>query len=291
VSDDSPGKGSLRVAVANQAIGAWDCWADYGAAVNARVVEACRQGGQLLVFPEYGSMEIASLLDERSRGDLHRQLDAMQDWRDEFLALYQHQAAAAGVWILAPSFPWRMEEGCYVNRAWMVGPDGVAGFQDKQQMTRFEAEEWGVSRGVGQHLFAIAGVSVGICICYDIEFPLLARRLVERGAQVLLAPSCTDTLAGYHRVRIGAQARALENQCYVAQACTVGEAPWSPAVDINVGRAAIYGPVDRGFPDDGVVAIAETQSPGWVVAELSMTGLQAVRRNGQVLNHRDWFTQ
>jgi predicted amidohydrolase len=108
---------------------------------------------------------------------------------------------------------------------------------------------------------------------------------------VLLAPSCTDTLAGYHRVRIAAQARALENQCYVAQACTVGEAPWSPAVDVNVGRAAVFGPVDRGFPDDGVLAMAEAQLPGWVVTELSMDALQVVRDNGQVFNHRDWSTQ
>lgn len=291
MNDTSRQTESLRVAVANQAIGEWHCWADYEAAVKARIDEACQQGGQLLVFPEYGSMELASLLDARARSDLHYQLGAMQALRDDFLALYQRQSAEAGAWILAPSFPWRTQAGGYVNRAWMIGPDGVAGFQDKLQMTRFETEQWGVSRGDGQHLFGIAGVSVGICLCYDIEFPLLARRLVERGAQVLLAPSCTDTLAGYHRVRIGAQARALENQCYVAQACTVGEAPWSPAVDVNVGRAALFGPVDRGFPHDGVLAIAEAQSPGWVVMELSMKALEAVRADGQVFNHRDWAAQ
>lgn len=291
MSQAARARGHLRVAVANQAIGEWGAWADYETAVKARIAEACQQGGELLVFPEYGSMEIASLLEARVRSDLHRQLGAMQAMRDDFLALYQRQAAEAGVWMLLPSFPWRTDAGGYVNRAWMIGPDGVAGFQDKQQMTRFESEQWGVSRGVGQHVFMIAGVSVGICICYDIEFPLVARRLVERGAQVLLAPSCTDTLAGYHRVRIAAQARALENQCYVAQACTVGEAPWSPAVDVNVGRAAIFGPVDRGFPDDGVLAMAEAQLSGWVVAELSMDALQAVRDNGQVFNHRDWSIQ
>jgi predicted amidohydrolase len=78
---------------------------------------------------------------------------------------------------------------------------------------------------------------LGILICYDNEFPMLARTLAERGADLIPSPSCTDTEAGYHRVRIGAQARALENQVAVLQSPTVGLAPWSPALDENVGKA------------------------------------------------------
>jgi predicted amidohydrolase len=92
-------------------------------------------------------------------------------------------------------------------------------------------------------------------------------------------------------VRTGAQARALENQCYVVHAPVVGEAPWSPAVDVNRGAAAVYGPPDKGFPPDGVVAIGELDRPGWVHAELDLDLLAAVRADGMVLNHRHWPEQ
>ena len=118
--------------------------------------------------------------------------------------------------------------------------------------------------------------------------PLIARRQVEMGADLILVPSCTDTLAGYWRVRIGSQARALENQCYVVQSSTVGAAPWSPAVDVNVGAAAIYTPVDRGFPDDGVLAAGTLDAAQWVYGDVDLAAIANVRRNGQVFNYRDW---
>ncbi|HVK89776.1 MAG TPA: hypothetical protein VM513_36895, partial [Kofleriaceae bacterium] len=117
---------------------------------------------------------------------------------------------------------------------------------------------------------------------------LIARRLVAAGANVLAVPSCTDALAGYHRVRIAAQARALENQCYVIQAPTVGLAPWSIAVDENVGAAGVFAPSDRGFPADGVVALGALDRPEVLVTELDLARLDDIRADGQVLGHRDW---
>jgi predicted amidohydrolase len=130
--------------------------------------------------------------------------------------------------------------------------------------------------------------SIAIVICYDVEFPLIARRLVERGAEIILVPSCTDTLAGHHRVTIGARARALENQCYVVQSATVGMAPWSLALDENHGVAAAFSPVDRGFPDDGVIVQGELDGPGWVYADLDVAALARARRDGQVRNFADF---
>jgi predicted amidohydrolase len=114
---------------------------------------------------------------------------------------------------------------------------------------------------------------------------------VEAGAALILVPSCTDTLAGYCRVRVGCQARALENQCYVVQAPTVGEASWSEAVDVNVGAAGVFAPPDRGMPDDGVLARGELNQPGWVYADLDLAAIKQVRSHGQVLNYRDWERQ
>ena len=158
-------------------------------------------------------------------------------------------------------------------------------------MTRFEAELWGISPGDTLKVFDTALGKLGINICYDVEFPLLARAQVEAGATAILVPSCTDTVAGYWRVRIGAQARALENQCLVVQAPLVGEAPWSPAVDINVGAAGLYMPPDRGLPDDGVLAKGNWNMPQWLHAQIDPARLAAVRTQGQVFNHRDWTRQ
>ena len=128
-------------------------------------------------------------------------------------------------------------------------------------MTRFENEDWGIVAGDRLNVFVTPLGRLAVLICYDSEFPLLARAAVEAGAQVLLVPSCTETMRGYWRVRLGSQARALEGQCYAVHSPTVGEAAWSPAVDHNRGAAGIYGPPDRhaGFamPEDGVLAIGE----------------------------------
>ena len=90
---------------------------------------------------------------------------------------------------------------------------------------------------------------------------------------------------------IGAQARALENQLHVVHAPTVGAAPWSATVDQNRGAAAIYGPPDLGFPDDGVIAIGPMDRPSVTVARLDPAKVNEVRRNGGVLNHLHWAEQ
>lgn len=146
-------------------------------------------------------------------------------------------------------------------------------------------------KGQGIKVFETRFGRIAINVCYDVEFPLIARAQAKAGADLILTPSCTDTLAGYHRVRIGCQARALENQCYVAQAPTVGEAPWSEAVDVNVGAAGIYAPPDRGMPDNGVLTVGELNRPQWVFADLDFEALRRVRDSGQVFNARDWDNQ
>jgi predicted amidohydrolase len=178
-----------------------------------------------------------------------------------------------------------------VNRATVYGPDGVIGHQDKQIMTRFEREEWDIAPAHGLTVFDTPLGRIGVLICYDAEFPLLGRALAEAGAEIILVPSCTEGVAGYTRVKVGAMARALENQCIVVQSTTVGAAEWCPAVDLNTGAAAIYGPPDLGFPETGILAQTDLNQPGWAVATIDPSAIDMVRRNGAVLNHADWDEQ
>jgi predicted amidohydrolase len=101
-------------------------------------------------------------------------------------------------------------------------------------------------------------------------------------------PSCTDTQAGFERVRIAARARAMENQCFTALASTVGAAPWSAAIDVNRGQALICGPMDHGFPSDGILAASAMDGPGIAKVTLDPATLETVRAQGQVQNHRRW---
>lgn len=281
---------AFTVAAAAYPIDRLACWDDYRAKLERWVAEAAAGGAALAVFPEYGAMELAAL-EPATMGDLAGSLASVAALAPRVDALHAKLAARHGLHILAASLPVRLEDGRHVNRARLFTPDGRIGVQDKLIMTRFEREQWGIAGGGPLRLFETALGRIGVAICYDSEFPLLARALAEAGCTLLLVPSCTDTLHGYWRVRIGAQARALEGQLIAIQAPTVGEAEWSPAVDVNRGAAGIYGPPDSGFPPDGVIALGVEGVPGWTFATISPRRVAAVRRHGAVRTLAHWSEQ
>jgi len=241
----------------------------------------------LLVFPEYGAMELAALGGPAVAGDLQASLREVARHEAARDALHARLAAAHGVHVLAASGP-AVAGDTVLNRAVLFGPAGWIGHQDKQVMTRFEREEWHVAGAPGLRVFDTAVGRLGVAICYDSEFPLIARRLAEAGVEVLLVPSCTDTVAGFNRVRIGAIARALESQCVVVHAPTVGAVDWNPALDENRGRAAIYAPPDGLWPETGIVAEGAMDAPGWVKATVDLDRVAESRRDGRVLPFRHW---
>lgn len=266
--------------------------------LDQMIRSAVADDARLCLFPEYAAMELTSALpggqtdvaaldDAAVRTALAAQLVALQgfvaDVHDVLASLARHHR----VWLVGPSLP-VADEGGYRNRATIVAPTGDVAFVDKQQMTRFERERWGVSSGHRQIVVEAEFGRFAIAICYDAEFPHIARRLAEAGAEMLLVPSCTDAITGYHRVRVGCAARALENQMIVASAPTVGLASWSLALDRNVGAAHVCGPPDRGFPSDGAIATGELDRPGWVLSTVDLDAVDRVRRDGEVLGFRDW---
>ncbi|MDD7969625.1 carbon-nitrogen hydrolase family protein [Roseinatronobacter alkalisoli] len=281
----------MKIAAAAYPLDFLPDWAAYEKKLTDWVGQGAAEGADLLVFPEYGAMELASLGGAAVAADLEAALHEVMAHQAAVTALHCQLAAQHGVHILGSSGPAMADGPRPVNRAVLYGPQGVIGRQDKQIMTRFEREEWDIAPGQGLKVFDTVLGKIGIIICYDSEFPLLARALVEAGAEILLAPSCTETLAGYTRVKVGAMARALENQCVTVHAPTVGPAPWCPAVDMNAGAAAIYGPPDLGFPETGILAQTVLNMPGWACAEIEPASVARVRREGAVLNHAHWNEQ
>lgn len=275
----------VRIAAAAYPFDWFDDFAAYEAKLSAWVADAA--DCDLLVFPEYGAMELASLGGREIAGDLERSLHEVARHEDARDALHVRLAAQHGVHILAASGP-AFAGARPFNRAVLFGPGGRIGHQDKQIMTRFERDEWDVAPAPGLRLFDTPVGRLGITICYDSEFPLLARALAEAGAEILLTPSCTDSVAGFNRVRIGSMARALENQCVVVHAPTVGSCDWNPAIDENRGRAAIYAPPDGLWPETGIVAEGEMDAPGWVKATVDLDLVAESRRDGRVLPFAHW---
>jgi predicted amidohydrolase len=282
---------NIKIATAQYDISFLESWQQYQEKAERWVIEASEQGAKILLFPEYASMELASLFGKEIYSSLSKQLAAMQALHNDYLDLFRELAKKYQCIIQAGTFPVKMDSGAYRNRAYLFMPDGQFDYQEKLMMTRFENEQWLIQKGEELRCFNTEYGKIAINICYDSEFPMLARKQVEAGANLILVPSCTDTVAGYHRVKIGCQARALENQCYVVQSTLVGNAPWSEAVDVNIGAAAVYTPVDRGFPDNGILAEGKLNTVQWVIAEVSLSACGTVREQGQVFNYRDWPLQ
>lgn len=284
----------IRLAACQYAIELHETWEAYAAHLQGLCAEAAAAGARLLLLPEYAGLVLSGQLPAEQRGDLKASIAGIQPLVEPWLALCEGIARRWGIYLQPGSLPVQDGDGQYRNRAWLFGPDGALGFQDKLMMTRFEREQWGIAAGQGLQVFDTELGRLGILICYDNEFPMLARHLAEQGADLILAPSCTDTEAGYHRVRIGAQARALENQIAVLHSPTVGLAAWSPALDENIGRAGLFVPPDHGMPGDGVMALSEQLSPvhsQWLLCEVDLEEVRRVRREGQVFTRRDWPEQ
>ncbi|KAB2940780.1 MAG: carbon-nitrogen hydrolase family protein [Hyphomicrobium sp.] len=281
---------TLKVAAAQYPIdqpATLEAWRDK---IARWVADGAQTGAEVLVFPEYAAIEQAAALGEKVYGDLDATLQAVAELEVDRVGLHQELAAKHRVHILVGSGPARKGEGRYVNAAQLVTPKGSVGVQEKLIMTPFETD-WGISAGTQVRVFDTVLGLIGVTICYDSEFPLLARAMAEAGAEMLLVPSCTERLSGYHRVRTGSRARALENQIAAIVSPTVGDALWSPAVDRNTGAAGIYVPAEQTVSDTGVLAQGELNAAQWVAATVDLARLRHLRSSGEMRNYVDWPNQ
>jgi predicted amidohydrolase len=278
----------FRIAAAQYDVRRPDSFDAWAARITDWVEEAVEDGAELLVFPEYGLMELAGLLHgaDVSVGEACAAVDGR---RGDAEAVFAGLASRHGVHIVAPSGPVRTSAEGYRNRAVLFGPGGCLGFQDKLRLTPYERSLEFLEPGAALNVFDTPLGRLGITICYDSQFPAIARAMAEAGAQLLLAPSCTDALTGYNRVRAGCRARALENQCCTVQSSLLGLAGWLPMIDVNRGAAGVFGPPDVGFPEDGIIVSGDLDAPGWVYADIDRDRIEEVRANGQVGNFQDGF--
>lgn len=254
--------------------------------VSALVETAADYKCHLMVFPEYFTVQLLTL--GNLKRPIREQILDLARQLPYYLDLFAGLAQQYRIHIVAGTIPVLDEGGIKVyNQSYFFGPSGNYGVQGKTHMTRFETEEWNVSPRQKLSVFETEFGRVVINICYDIEFPEIARAAARHDAQIIVVPSCTDDRQGFLRVRYCAHARAIENQVYVIQSCTVGSLPMVPAVSLNYGQAAILTPSDFAFSRDGILAEGTINQEMMVIGELNLNTIRDERSTGTVLPLRD----
>jgi predicted amidohydrolase len=230
---------------------------------------AADSGAGVVLFPEYVGSSLLAL-----GGGWER-------WNPHLGALFSRLAREHSLVIVGGS---RVEEaeGTPRNVSHVYFPEGQVVAQPKLHPTPFERNVWGQSGSDLIEVFDLPFGRAAVAVCYDVEFPELVRAAARAGVVALFVPSWTDDFAGFHRVRLCAQARCIENQIVVAHAPLVGGLDDVPAYEQGRGRAAILSPCDVAFPADGVVAQGAWDADECVVGEVDFAMLTQARANGTV---------
>lgn len=262
---------------------------DFSSQVKAFVETAKDYKVHVLVFPEYFTTQLLTL--GNVAGPISDQIRNLAAQEDRIVETLSQLARKSGIVIVGGSLPGFSEDKTLLlNKCYVFGANGEHGVQAKLHMTRFEKEEWLVSAGSRLRVFETGFGKFAVAICYDVEFPELARVAARLGAHFLVVPSCTDDRNGYLRVRYCAQARAIENQMFVIQSSTVGSLPMVPAVSMNYGQAAIYTPSDYSFARDGLLSEGTVNQEMMIIGDLNLQLIEDSRASGTVLPLRDSAT-
>lgn len=237
----------------------------------------------LAVFPEFYNAPLMGL----SKSD--KSIDAiwhLAEYTPEILTAMSSFAVSYNINIIAGSMPVIEDDELY-NVAYLCHRDGRVESQYKLHPTPYEKQGWLMKGGDKLSAFDTDVGKIGILICYDVEFPELARLLSEEEIQILCVPFWTDTKNGYLRVRRCAQARAIENECYVAIAGSVGNLPKVDNVDIQYGQSAVFSPSDFSFPHDAIVSETTPNTEMTLIVDLDFDKLKKLKNEGSVRNYLD----
>lgn len=234
----------------------------------------------LLLFPEMFNAPLLANYDQQNPSMAMRSLAGeTEQLRDGILQM----AMKYNINIVTGSLPVYQDEKLY-NVSFLCRRDGTWDEQKKLHITPDESEWWGFQGGNELKAFDTDIGRIGILVCFDVEFPELARLLADQGVKILLVPYWTDTKNAYLRVRRCAQARAIENECYVAITGSVGNLPKVENMDIQYSQSAIFTPSDFAFPHDAVAAEATPNTEMTLLADLDLDLLKEIRKQGSVRN-------
>lgn len=235
------------------------------------------------LFPEFFNAPLMAENNHMSESEAIRELSKHTAG---IVHRFSELAISYNINIITGSMP-EIKDDLLYNVGYLCRRDGTTERYEKLHVTPDEAKVWGMQGGSELKTFETDCGKIGILICYDSEFPELSRLLADEGMDILFIPFLTDTQNGYSRVRHCAQARAIENECYVAIAGSVGNLPKVHNMDIQYAQSMVFTPCDFSFPANGIKAEATANTEMILIADVDIDLLRELNQFGSVKNLRD----
>ena len=235
------------------------------------------------LFPEFFN---APLMAEHNHLPESQAIRELAAYTPVIVQKFSELAITYNINIITGSVP-EIKDGLLYNVGYICKRDGTTDRYEKLHVTPDEAKVWGMQGGHQLKTFDTDCGKIGVLICYDAEFPELSRILADEGMDILFIPFLTDTQNGYSRVRHCAQARAIENECYVAIAGSVGNLPKVKKMDIQYAQSMVFTPCDFSFPANGIKAEATTNTEMILIADVDLDLLKDLNQFGSVRNLKD----
>lgn len=235
------------------------------------------------LFPEMFNAPLMAAYNHLSEAEAMRKL---AQYTEPLHQRFMEYAVSYNINIITGSMP-LVENNKLYNVGFLCRRDGSWERYEKLHITPTEASVWGMQGGDRVKVFDTDSGKIGVLICYDVEFPELSRLMADKGMKILFVPFLTDTQNGYVRVRNCAMARAIENECYVAIAGSVGNLPKVNNMDIQFAQAAVFTPSDFAFPTNGIKAEATPNTEMILIADVDLDLLKELHSFGSVRNLKD----
>ncbi|MBL27867.1 MAG: carbon-nitrogen hydrolase [Rhodospirillaceae bacterium] len=285
VEDALAGTDSVRVATVQLQMRGLSDSAEFERQIEYFVDVAADYRSDFVVFPELLTLQLLSI--ETKPLPPMEGVARIAGYTDWFVSFMSALAMRYNINIIGGSHPTLDDDGEIKNTGYVFLRDGAVHRQEKVHPTPDEAYWWNIKGGDRVDVINTDCGPIGVLICYDSEFPELARHLVDQGATILFVPFCTDERRGYLRVRYCCQARAVENQCYVVMSGVVGNLPNVENMDVHYAESCILTPSDVAFARDGVAADTAPNTEMIAFAELRLSDLRVARSIGTVRNLKD----
>lgn len=278
----------MRIAVTQFKVRDVSSFEEFADHVAWHVEGAVWQGADCVVFPEYFTTELLSTFPEAKstpKEDAQKIFARLgREYTEAYLDLFTSLATERGLYIVGGShFHFNETDERYYNSSFLFDPDG--GVREQRKTHRAYEVVYNremVTAGDELEVFSTDFGKVGTTICYDAAFPETARILMLKGVEIIFNPSCVFNEWGVERMKTYSAARAIENQCYVANSQVLGDLSFPSDSPIHFeGRSAIHSPADPSMgPPDGVLVQGTLNQEQVLSADIDLDKLRTYREEG-----------
>jgi predicted amidohydrolase len=260
------------------------CFEEFSTQVEYFIRTVSEYNSDFILFPESFTMQLLSITNKPLAPQLA--IAELATYTERYKEMMSNFAMKYNINIIGGTIA-TQEKDQIQNIAYIFLRDGSIHAQGKIHPTPDERKIWGMKGASKLNRIMTDCGPIGVLICYDSEFPELARHLIDQGIYILFVPFCTDQRSGYLRVRYCAQARAIENQCYVVIAGNVGNLPDVYNMNVQYAQSCILTPCDFPFARDGIAADTTPNVETIAIGDLNIKTIIAARNTGSVINLKD----